>query len=318
MESNLLKVADIESFEEARRIIGFIKIAKNKLGKDGAVIGLSGGLNSSVCALLLKKSLKNKIFGLILPERDSDIRNIEEAKALAAYLKINMKVIELTPFFEKMGIYELFDKKLSRERESAEKLLKNIQRFLNQPSLFGFGLSAFFRQRFLGRGLVMRYVKKASALATVKTRLRMTFIYYYARLLNYFVCGTTDRTEWSIGFYDGDAINDVQPILHLYKTQVRHLACDLGLPEEIINKPSSGDLFGAGVANEVFIGLKYEDLDTILTGMEKGHSVDEIKRMTGYKKSLIEAVFKMVESDKIRKAQPLSLLKTVGNFSLLC
>ncbi len=315
MKKESLRVGNIEPEREARRIIDFIKMAKKKLGKDGAVIGLSGGLNSSVCAILLKKSLEDKILGLILPERDSNPKNVEDAKSFAAELKINTKIIELTPFFKQMGVYELFDKRLSQDRESVEKLLKRLQRFLNQPSLFGFGLSAFFKQKFLGRGLVMKYVKKATALATVKTRLRMVFIYYYARLMNYFVCGTTDRTEWSIGFYDGDAVCDVQPILHLYKTQVRQLAWHLGLSEDILNKPSSGDLFGMGVPNEAFIGLNYDDLDTILTGVEKGYSADEIKRMTGFKKRTVEAVFKMVEGDRIRKAQPLSFLKIAGDFS---
>lgn len=158
----------------------------------------------------------------------------------------------------------------------------------------------------IGRAL-SRYGRQVAAIAAVKTRSRMVFLYYYAALNNYLVVGTSDKTEWSIGYYDGDAIVDIQPLVHLYKTQIRRLAAYLGLPKKIIEKPSSGDIFGKGLANEAVIGLSYELLDSILHGLEHCCSIKEIMDLTGASEKQIQAILQLVETDKIRKCLPSSL-----------
>lgn len=92
-----------------------------------------------------------------------------------------------------------------------------------------------------------------------------------------------------------------------FSISIRH-RCAI-LPVGIVKKPSSADLFGMSVPNEAFIGLNYQDLDIILTGMEKGYSASEIERMTDFKRRKIEAVLKMVQVDKIRKNPALESFK---------
>ena len=132
----------------------------------------------------------------------------------------------------------------------------------------------------------------------------MVFLYYYAALNKYLVAGTSDKTEWSIGYYDGDAIVDIQPLLHLYKTQIRQLASWLGLPNNIVDKPSSGDIFGKGLPNETVIGLSYNLLDSILCGLEHGCSAEEVVGASGATEKQIQLVRQLVETDNIRKCLP--------------
>lgn len=304
MNKNLLKkLLNFDFKKEEERIENFIKDEMKRLGKDGVLIGLSGGLDSSTVVYLAKNALgKEKILALILPERDSNLKNIENAKLIAKKLDLNFKEIDLSPFFGKMGIYELSIEKMPQNR----KLLEGFIKKLKIPSLFAFGFPTFFSEGkkfkgFTGK-IFSKYKNETLALVNAKTRLRMVFLYYYAALENYLVCGTSDKTEWNIGFYDGDAIVDIQPLIHLYKTQIKQLASFLGVPKEIIQKPSSGDLFGKGLPNEILIGLSYEILDSILYGLEHRYSREEIIKATGVKKEQIEIVLKLIETEKIRKS----------------
>ncbi len=298
--------------KEAERIKSFVVSEVGRLGREGAVIGLSGGLDSSTVAYICREALgKGKILGLILPETDSDPRNVEDARMIAKELGVTTKEIDLTPFFDGMGLYRLSLERMPKSRKFIEGFIEKLQKTSREPSLFALGFPAIFGQRGESRGMIgralSRYGRQVAAIAAVKTRSRMVFLYYYAALNNYLVVGTSDKTEWSIGYYDGDAIVDIQPLVHLYKTQIRRLAAYLGLPKKIIEKPSSGDIFGKGLANEAVIGLSYELLDSILHGLEHCCSIKEIMDLTGASEKQIQAILQLVETDKIRKCLPSSL-----------
>lgn len=271
-------------------------------------MGLSGGLDSSTIAFLVKEALgRERIFALILPERDSDPENIKNARNIAKALDLNYKEIDLTPILEKIGVYKLSIEKIPQNRNLIESFIKKQK----TPSLFAQGFSSFYEEVELAgpiKKIFSKIKNETAALVTLKTRLRMVFLYYFARLKNYLVLGTSDKTEWQIGYYDGDAIVDVQPLLHLYKTQIRKLAEFLGVPKEIIEKPSSGDIFGKGVANEIVIGLPYEKLDLILYYLEKGEKIEKIAPQTDIEKEKIKAISKLVSLEKLRKSLP-SFLK---------
>ena len=312
--NKLMDSLNIDPKKEVERIENFITDEVKRLGKEGVVIGLSGGLDSSVCAFLSKNSLgKKRILALILPERDSELKNIEDARMIAKKIALPTKEIDLTPFLEEIGVYKLFSQRISQNREFVEKLIKKLEKIFNQPSLFAFGFPIFFGQEkslknILSRKIFLSYAKKIAALATAKTRLRMLFLYYFAAFKNYLVLGTTDKSEWSIGFYEGDAISHLQPLKHLFKTQIRKLATYLSLPKQIIEKSSSGDLFARGIPNELLIGLSYEILDSILAGLEQGYSLKEIENLTKANQKQIQAISRLVKIDKIRKSLPLSLI----------
>lgn len=111
----------------------------------------------------------------------------------------------------------------------------------------------------------------------IKARMRMIYIYYYANRLNALVCGSSDKSETMMGYFTkwGDVAADISPIMDLYKTQVRRLARHIGIPQEIIDKPSSPALWPNQLAEDE-LGIKYELLDLILYGLEHFMKPEEI------------------------------------------
>lgn len=127
----------------------------------------------------------------------------------------------------------------------------------------------------------------------VKARIRMVYLYYYANKLKKIVCGSSDKSETMIGYFTkwGDAAADISPLMDIYKTQVRQLASHIGVPTEIVTKPSTPGLWPGQLAEEE-LGVKYETLDLILFGLERFMTTEEIakqlnisiKRVNGIKK----------------------------------
>ncbi len=198
------------------RITKFISENVKSRKKSGVVIGLSGGLDSSVCLVLADKALgKNRIMGLIMPERGFTPQiDIDNAFELAEKLKIRHKEIHF------------------------EGVKKTLLRNLPTDKLSAGNLSA---------------------------RLRMALLFHYAGTRNLLVLGTSDKSEMMIGYFTkfGDGAADMLPIGGLFKTQVRMLGNKLGLPEQIINQPSSPRFWKGHVA-EKELGLTYDEIDTIL------------------------------------------------------
>jgi len=111
----------------------------------------------------------------------------------------------------------------------------------------------------------------------IKARTRMIYVYYYANRLNMLVCGTSDKSETMMGYFTkwGDVAADISPIMDLYKTQVRRVACHIGIPEEVAEKPSSPALWPNQSAEDE-LGMKYEQLDLVLYGLEHFMKPEEI------------------------------------------
>lgn len=296
---------------EVGKIEKFISTQLKDLGKDGVVLGLSGGLDSSVCAYLCTRVLrKDKILTLILPEKDNDPLNMEHAELISKTLGLKTKTINLTAFLEQIGVYQLFTDEERNNKDKVEKLIKGLTKTLKIPSLFTASVSFQYGGRFglkekIGKKLLLPYSNKFLALTYAKVRLRMMLLYYYASLNNYLVIGTTDKSEWTVGFYDkyGDGANDITLLRHLYKTQIRQLASYLGVPNEIIQKPSSGDLI-AKLPNEVIMGFTYEQLDQILYGLEKGMQDQDIAKEAGVDMRSIHAVKTAISMEQIKREMP--------------
>jgi NAD+ synthase len=111
----------------------------------------------------------------------------------------------------------------------------------------------------------------------LKARVRMVYLYYYANKLTRLVCGSSDKSETMLGYFTkwGDVAADFSPLMDLYKTQVKHLALHVGVPKEIVDKPSTPALW-IGQLAEVELGVKYETLDLILYGLEHFMDSDSI------------------------------------------
>ena len=133
----------------------------------------------------------------------------------------------------------------------------------------------------------------------------MLYLYFYAWQYDYAVVGTTDKSEYATGIYDPrDGANDITLLRHLYKTQIRQLAEYMGLPEEIIRKPHSADLYG-NIPHETTLGISYEQLDTLLHAMSKGRSGNQLAGIAS--RGALSNVKRCVENARLARSLPLSL-----------
>jgi len=122
----------------------------------------------------------------------------------------------------------------------------------------------------------------------IKARTRMIYNYYYANRLGRLVCGSSDKSETMMGYFTkwGDVAADISPIMDLYKTQVRKLARYMGIPQEIVEKPPSPALWPNQLAEDE-LGMKYEQLDLVLYGLERFMKPEEIAPQLKIKVSLV-------------------------------
>jgi NAD+ synthase len=151
----------------------------------------------------------------------------------------------------------------------------------------------------------------------IKARTRMIILYYYANKLNKIVCGCSDKSETLMGYFTkwGDGAADLSPIKNLYKTQVRRLAINLGIPEAIALKPSTPALWPNQAAEEE-LGIKYEILDIILYGLERFMSTNEIANQLNIDQTTVETVKKRWVHSKHKRQMPIVpelSFRTVGN-----
>ena len=130
----------------------------------------------------------------------------------------------------------------------------------------------------------------------LRARVRTNILYYYANAKNYLVLGSSDKSEFMIGYFTkhGDGASDITPIISLYKLQVRGIAKYLGVPDNIISKKSSPHLWKDHEA-ENELGIPYEEIDSVLYCMyEKKLSVDEIEKITLIEKSTIQKIQELI------------------------
>ena len=125
----------------------------------------------------------------------------------------------------------------------------------------------------------------------IKARTRMIYVYYYANRFRLIVCGSSDKSETMMGYFTkwGDVAADISPIMDLYKTQVRRLAQRIGVPREIVEKPSSPALWPGQLAEDE-LGIEYGRLDLILYGLERFMKPEEIAAQLQVEKQLVDEV----------------------------
>jgi len=312
MDDHLKNLLKIDAQAEKEKIIQFIKEKVKQLNKDGVVLGLSGGLDSSTCAYLLTEALgKNKILGLILPERDSGKINMEHARLVAKNLGIETNEIDISKVLDDMGVYKIGPEELKTKADvesfhKKQKISKKVLGAREHPVFKRLALiHGLDKLPLLLRPLGEVFYKN-NAFSFTKVRTRMLYIYYHAWLHNYAAIGTLDKSEYSIGLYDPHGIGacNLAILRHLYKTQIKQLDIGIGVLQEITEKKSSGDLYG-NVAWENAMGMTYEQLDQILLSLEKGYPEEELIQLVDAEG--IESIKNGKEVSELIRSLPLTL-----------
>ncbi|MDP3385667.1 MAG: NAD(+) synthase [Eubacteriales bacterium] len=279
--------------ERKDKIIDFIKKTIHDYEFYGAVIGISGGLDSTVVAKLLIEALGHKrVLGLSMPERDSSRQVAADSRFVCENLGLEYKTINLSRQLRAMGVYSLKPPTFLFTEKFKEKYAKGLWENMENPYIADLKSSGDMENR------------KNQAYYRAKNRMRMINLYFEAEKRRYAVIGTTNKTEYDLGLYVkwGDESSDIEPILHLYKTEVFELARELGVPERIIDKAPSPDI-APGVTDEYLLGMDYNTIDRILIKIYNNLDLSEENEKH------VKTVIAILGNVKYRKIKDISLLK---------
>jgi NAD+ synthase len=278
----------------------------SRLKRKGLVVGLSGGIDSSVVAALSVNALgPERVLGLIMPEQECSDDSQRLGKLVADFLKITATVEEISPILKAAGCY--------RRRDEAIRTLvpqfgpghqcKLVMADLNTGARYA--LPSLVVQSPDGKQQKIRLTASAYwgivAATNFKQRTRKMLEYYYADRVQYAVAGTPNRLEFDQGFFvkNGDGAADLKPIAHLYKSQVYQLADYLNLPREIRERPSTTDTFSLSQSQEEFyFSVPLRALDACLYGKNHRVPLSEIADFTGLSVEDVEAVFQAIDSKR--------------------
>jgi len=295
-------ILDISPSPEISRISDFIReMILKKFKRKGAVIGLSGGIDSAVVAELCVRALgKKKVLGLLLPEKESNPISLEYGKKQADKMDIEAITVDITGYLESLEVYEKRNaviKGIFPEFDASYRFHVTLPQNLLEKNRFNY--HSITIEDDVGERQKKRISAKdwlsISACQNMKQRVRMMQLYYYSDKNNYIVAGTTNKTELMQGFYVkfGDGGVDIEPIAHLYKTQVFELAEDLGVIDEIIERPPSPDTYSLPVTDkEFYFCLDYELLDLLLFAYENDVPLGQLSKTLNLKDEQIERIFR--------------------------
>lgn len=291
------------------------KIA-NKLQQDvlqyfkrkGAVVGISGGIDSSVClALSVRAFGADKVVGIIMPEKDSSPESEELALELAEKFGVRTIKEEITEALNGFKCYERRDEAVKRVFPEYDPKTYKMKIGIRQSGLYSnlppiFSLTIIDEQgNQQDKILHARDYLQIVAASNFKQRSRMSILYYHAEALYYAVIGTPNKHEQEQGFFVkyGDGGADVMPIGNLYKTQVYQLAEYLDIPENIVKRIPTTDTYSASqTQEEFFYQLPFKLMDIFWYGYENGYSTKEVSGVMGETEERVEALFRNFDRKK--------------------
>ena len=287
---------------EARMREGIFEQLKRK----GAVLGLSGGIDSSVAAALCVRALgRDRVLGLLMPEADSAEDTSRLAQLLADFLGIRTVTEDITPILQTAGCYQRRDEAI---RLVVPEYGEGWKCKLVLPTLgdgSAYPVFSIVVRSPAGMETRMRLTPEAYlgivAATSFKQRIRKMMEYYYGDRLHYAVVGTPNRLEYDQGFFVkyGDGAADLKPLAHLYKTQVYQLGQYLQIPREIRLRVPTTDTYPLPQSQEEFyFTVAYDKMDLCLYGMNHDVPAADVAEATGLTVDQAEQVYRWIESKR--------------------
>ena len=294
---------DIDPAAVADDIASGIRSITQSLGRRGAVVGLSGGVDSAVTAALCVRALgKESVLAVLTPERESSPETLSLSKIAAEKLGIEWVLEDITPILEASGCYSRRDAAISEllPAYGAGWRVKLVLSSVLEDDRYRF--FALVAESPTGERSELRLpaaaYRQIVAATSFKQRSRKMVEYYHADLRSFAVVGTPNRLEYDQGFFvkNGDAAADIKPIAHLFKTQVYQLAEYFDIPAEIRSRPPTTDTYSLDQSQEEFyFSLPHDQLDACLAGLDDNVPAEQIADALGLTYEQMERVLADIE-----------------------
>ncbi len=299
-------VLALDAAAEVQRIGAWmVETVATTLRKRGMIIAISGGVDSSVCAALAVQAVgAAKVYGLLLPERDSSHSSADRGREVAEHLGIAYELIDIAPALAALGCYRDRDAAIRRVFPAYAEDWKCKIAIAGgaKGGINYFKLIVQSPDGTLSEArLPLREYLQIVAATYHKQRIRKTLEYYHADRMNYAVIGTPNRLEYDQGFFvkNGDGAADLKPIAHLYKTQVYALARHLGLPDAVCNAQPTTDTYSlAQGQDEFYFALPYAQMDLALWALNHGVSVADCARMLSCTEAQAQFIYADIEAKR--------------------
>jgi NAD+ synthase len=299
-------VLDLDLAKTAKAIEEAIASQVAVMRRRGVVVGLSGGIDSSVVTALCARAVgAERVYVLLMPERASSPESEQLGRLLTSKLGTPTLVEDIAPTLEAAGCYR-------RQAEAIRMVFPEYgdgwRNKITLPSILEtdrlnvseLTVESPSRVRKTARMPLAAYLQMVAA-TNFKQRVRKMMEYYHADRLNYVVAGTPNRLEYDQGFFVklGDGAADIKPIAHLYKSQVYALAEYLGVPEQIRRRLPTTDTFSLPQTQEEFyFALPYQKMDLCLYGHNHGVPADEVAAAIGLTAEQVERVYKDIDQKR--------------------
>lgn len=276
------------------------------LHRRGAVVGVSGGIDSAVTCMLCARALgPDRVLALFMPERASASESLELGKAVVSAAGVRSELVPIAPVLEAAGCYRY-------QTEAVRSVIPDYQESWGMkivlPSIlqsdrlnvFSVVVRAPDGTEHRARLPLDAYLQIVAA-TNMKQRVRKQTEYFFADLHNYAVAGTPNRLEYDQGFFvkNGDGAADFKPIAHLYKSQVYALADYLGVPESIRGRTPTTDTYSLPQTQEEFyFALPYHQMDLCLYAKEHGIATAEVAQAVGLTDEQVRRVFQDIDAKR--------------------
>ena len=292
-----------------------------KFHKHGAIVGLSGGIDSTVTMALCVKALgSTKTLGLTMFEKESDQNNKTLVDKISKTYNIDIQNLDITPILDSFGVYS-----------NREKIVKNKFPNFNSNCKYRVAVPPNFNSvgmpylEILDDNNKQHKIKISSsdfltltAATSIKHRVRMTLLYYYAEKNNLSVVGTTNKSEYLQGYFVkyGDGGSDIEPLVNLYKSQVYQIGNFLNVNQDIMINAASPDVWSYRTTDEEFFyTVPYDIVDLILYARENNLPISEIQKLSNISEEKIQSLLRF-QDIKQQKSQHMRKLpsKWESNF----
>jgi NAD+ synthase len=282
------------------------EVLSKRFKKRGVVVAMSGGIDSSVVGTLCVRALgKQRVLGLLMPERDSSEDTLRLSRLITEHLEIPTVCEDITGVLEAVGCYKRRDEAI---QSVVPEYGPSYRCKIVLPSVLDderYRIFSVVVQSPEGEQTKVRLTPTAYlgivAATNFKQRTRKMLEYYHADRLNYAVSGTPNRQEYDQGFFVklGDGAADIKPIAHLYKTQVYQMAEFLGVPEEICMRPPTTDTYSMPQSQEEFyFSVPYDKMDLCLYGKNHGVSPGDVAAAAEMTAEQVERVYRDIDAKR--------------------